>query len=382
IFHINSTSKGGGVAEMLKSQIALEKDLGLDSRWLVIKPRIEFFLITKKIHDFLQGEKGSLTEEEKNLYLTESEKIDIDLAKFFKKNKPDLIIIHDPQPMLSGCNRLAEYETILRLHVDLSKPNVSAFNFLKACAIKYDMLIVSRNDYRPKWFSKEKTAIIMPAIDPLSLKNKSLSLSTAREILLFHGVNPKRPTISQISRFDPWKDPIGVVKAYYEARNEIPDLQLILVGFTQAADDLTAVETLTKVERYAKGDPLIFIFASEKNLRDVNNDIFVNATQIASDVVLQKSKREGFGLTVTEAMWKGKPVIGGDASGIKLQIKHGENGFLVSNHKDAAKYIVKLIKDNKLKAKIGKKAKKTVLQKFLLPRYIKENLEVYKKAMK
>lgn len=382
IFHINSTSLGGGVAELLKSRIPIEKWLGINSHWIVIHPLKQFFVITKKIHNFLQGGKNTLTEQEKKLYINESYKIAKELEGFLEKQKPDLLFIHDPQPLILGSKILTKIPRILRFHIDLFSPDIKTLEFFRPFIEKYSLLIISREDYRPQWFPSDKTATIMPAIDPFTEKNRVMSLEEAREILLHYEIHPDRPIISQISRFDKWKDPLGVIDAYYHAKNYIPDLQLILVGFIQATDDPEAKEIFKKVEKHSQGDPNIFLFANVERLRDIGNDTFVNAIQTASDVILQKSIREGFGLTVTEAMWKEKVVINGNAKGIRLQIQDGKNGFLAPNSKKAAEYIVQLLKNKVLQTKLGREAKKTVKEKFLLPRYIKENLEAYMRVLK
>lgn len=377
IVHISATSVGGGVAEILQSQVALEQGLGLDTKWFVIQGPSEFFKITKKIHNLLQGKSGILTSQEKNLYISESSRISSGLPEFFENLRPDLLIIHDPQPAALVNSFPAPTPSILRLHIDLSVPNVSALEFLRPFIEKYSRVIISRKDYRPLWLPLKKTLVITPTIDPFTPKNQKMSTRKAREILMNYGVNPDCPIISQVSRFDAWKDPLGVIEAFYRAKNELPHLQLILAGFFQAADDPESVEIFKRVQRYAKGDPDIFLFENPRLLKDISIDLFVNAIQSASDVVLQKSLREGFGLTVTEAMWKGKPVIGGMSAGIALQIKNGKNGFLVRSPSEAAGHIVTLIKDRKLHIKIGNEAAKSVAKNFLIPRSLKEHFEIY-----
>ena len=382
VFHINSTEKGGGVAEMLKGQVALERSLKIDSRWLVIRPKEEFFQITKKIHNLLQGKAGFLSGKEQRAYLVESYRIAKSIVPFLKKNSPDLIVIHDPQPLVVGCEIPSEVPRIFRLHIDTSTPSANTIEFLRPFLERYNALIVSGDEYSPSWFSKKKIHVIMPSIDPFSEKNRRISVEEAREILMQFNIHPDRPIIAQVSRFDPWKDPMGVIDAYYRAKNKIPDLQLLLVGIFQAYDDPEALQYFETVKRHAKGDPDIHLFSDPRRFVEIGNDMFVNAVQRASDVILQKSTREGFGLTVTEAMWKGKAVIGGDASGIRFQIKNGKDGFIVSDAKKASRLIIKLIKNPGLAAKIGKAAQKKVVKKFLRPRYIKENLDAYNAVLK
>lgn len=382
IFHINSTEKGGGVAEMLKSQISLEKGLKINSRWIVIRPQKDFFQITKKIHNLLQGKNGFLNTKEQNKYLAESYRIARSLIPFVKKERPDLIVIHDLQPLAVGCEFPPQIPKIFRLHIDTSEPSASTIEFIRPFVEKYSKLVVSGPEYRPSWYSKKQTAVIMPSIDPLTEKNRIMPLENAREILMQFNVHTDRPIIAQVSRFDPWKDPLGVIDAYYRAKNEFPELQLLLVGIFQAYDDPEAIEYFERVKKHDKGDPDIHLFSDPRGFTEIGNDTFVNAVQTASDIVLQKSTREGFGLTVTEAMWKSRAVIGGNAIGIKMQIKNGKDGFIVSTAKEASRVIIKLLKNPKLAAKIGREAHKKVGKHFLISRYIKENLEVYKEILK
>lgn len=382
IVHINSVSVGGGVAEILRSQIPLEQDLGLKSEWLVIEASPKFFEVTKKIHNRLQGKGGTLTLDEKNTYLKEGNVIAKKLAKYFENNKVDLLIIHDPQPLVAGSIILKDTPKVFRLHIDLTSPNNRIVRMLRRYIEEYDRVILTRSDYRPKWLDVSELDVVMPAIDPLSIKNEKMSATMATDIVSSHGINCDRPLISQISRFDPWKDPIGVVQAYFWAKSTIPHLQLAMVGIIQAKDDPQQMEQYEFVKKITKSDKDVFLFVDEKKLRSVSNDIFINAIQTKSDLIMQKSVREGFGLTVTEAMWKGKTVVGGDAAGIKLQITDRKNGVIVSNNKEAADTIVELLKNHNLREKLGKAAKKTVAEKFLIPSYLENNFSVYKKVLK
>ena len=381
VIHINATAQGGGVAEMLQGQIALERDIGLKSRWLVIDgaPK-EFFEATKKIHNLLQGKSGELTEMEKEAYLETNHELRASLQKIIGKYKRGVVMIHDPQPLpLVHCIP-DNFAKILRVHIDLSTPNAATLDFLRPHIEKYDKVVLSSKTYKSSflWLPKSKKEIIMPAIDPLSLKNQPMDLRVAQDILEKFEINCTQPLISQVSRFDPWKDPMGVIKAYYLAKNEIPELQLILAGFAFAKDDPESAEIFKTVQKHAKGDPDIFLFSDPRLLRDFSNDTFISAVFTASDVVVQKSIREGFGLTMTEAMWKGKPLVAGKTAGALLQIKHGKNGLLVSSPEEAARAIVRLFKDKKLAARLGKSARESVKKNFLFPRYLLEHLELYR----
>jgi trehalose synthase len=382
ILHINSTDKGGGVAEMLASQVGLERGLGIDSRWIVLRPSgDDFFLVTKKIHDLLQGGEDRLDEKEKQNYLDESGRMAVEVDRFLQHHLPDLLIIHDPQPLAMGCFFPNRTRKVLRLHIDLSDPDSETIEFLRPYVRQYRGLIVSRKDYRNPWAVNGSGMVIMPAIDPLAEKNREMSVRQAREILSYFNIHPDRPIVSQVSRFDPWKDPLGVIEAYDHAKNRIRNLQLLLVGLSQARDDLTAQEVFNRVKRRAGRDPAIHLFIDPDRLGDVSNDTFVNAVQTGSDIVIQKSLREGFGLTVTEAMWKGKTVIGGNVGGITLQLEDGKNGFLVESPDETAQRIVEILEDGDLSERLGREAKKTVLKKFLLPRYLRENFDSYLKAL-
>ncbi len=378
IIHINSTQLGGGVSELLRSQIPLEQSLGLDSHWFIIKAPIQFFKITKKIHNLLQGEAGTLKDSEKYFYLKWLySQIAPSFEKLISQEKPDIVVIHDPQPLplidyLSG-----ETIPILRIHIDLSSPNPNILKFLQPLIKKYKLVIFSHSTYRPSWLPAKKSKIIMPAINPFARKNKPMAKAKAEKILGLYGINTGQPIVSQVSRFDPWKDPLGTLQAYYLTKNEIPQLQLILAGIFQAYDDPQAVKVFEKVEKQAAGDPDIFLFADPARLKDVSNDLFINAVYTASAVIIQKSIKEGFGLTVTEAMWKGKAVIGGQTKGIALQIKSGQNGFLVNSPEEAAQYLIRLLKDERLKKKIGQAAHQTAKKKFLLSRFILDHLKIY-----
>jgi len=385
IVHINSVSYGGGVAEMLRSQIPLENSLGLNSLWYTLSAPLKFFDITKKIHNLLQGKKGKLSENEKRYYLNWIlNKAGKEFCYVLEKESPDILIIHDPQPLpliflTPESKKLPK--TILRLHIDLSTPEKTTLNFLKKFILGYDSVILSHPDYKFHWLNQNKTEIIYPAINPFSPKNVPMKLSQAKKVLLALGVCADKPIISQVSRFDPWKDPLGTIQSYYLAKKEIPNLCLILAGIFFADDDPEAKKIFKQVKKHTGRDPDIYLFSDPYQLKNISNDVFINAVYTISTVVLQKSIREGFGLTVTEAMWKKKPVIGGKTKGISLQITHNKNGFLVKTPYEAANYIIKLFKDKKLREKIGECAHTAVRKKFLISRLILDHLRIYKKHL-
>ena len=378
IFHINSTENGGGVAEMLKTQIPLEKSLEINSHWLVMRAPEEFFEITKKIHNLLQGEKGKLKDEEKKFYQSWiKEKIGPELKRKIKKENPQIIIIHDPQPLLLIDFIPKNIFTVFRIHIDTSFANKPTLNFFRNWINKYQLGIFTHPNYRPKWWQVEKTRFITPAINPFSDKNKPMRLAQAERILNMFQINTDQPIISQVSRFDLWKDQPSTIQSYYLSKNKFPTLELILAGLFQANDDPEAKKVLEKIKKEAKGDPDIFLFSDPSKLKSISNDLFINAIYTASQIIIQKSIREGFGLVVTEAMWKEKPVIGGKTSGIELQIENGKNGFLASDAKEISQYSIELLKNPSLRRKIGEEAKKTVKEKFLFPKLILEHLKIY-----
>jgi len=374
---INSTPRGGGVAEILKGLVPLMKGLGILADWYVVPPGRKFFYLTKEIHNALQGENFSLSSRSRKLYERRMEKS----ARLMLDMKADIWVCHDPQP--AGVIQYLPnfHPSISHIHIDTSKPNEGAWNFIKPFLIDYDKIIFSCQDFVMKDIPKRKVMIFPPAIDPLTDKNKVLSVKKAKSILNSFGIDSKKPLISQVSRFDPWKDPLGVIRAYRLAKRKIPDLQLALVGLFLAIDDPEAMKVFKNVEKAANGDKNIFLFSNPDQLGSLRVDIFVNACQTASDVVLQKSIKEGFGLTVAEAMWKKKAVIGGDVGGIKLQIKNGKNGFLVSSVEEAAERIIQLLKNPELRERIGKAAQDTVREKFLMPRLLRDYLKVFKQII-
>lgn len=368
VIHLNTSPTGGGVAEILRSLVPLQKGVGLETHWFRGMKNTNFFHTTKRIHNYLQGKKGDLTEKERALYLEASTEIGGTLSSL----NADLWIIHDPQfvPVVKFYNTL--HPSIWRCHIDTSKPNIFVWRFLLPFIQKYDRYVFTMRKYIGPDLDYRKARIIAPAIDPLSAKNKPLDLESADKIVHRYGVNAMLPLVSQISRFDPWKDPWGVIDAYRVAKREFPTLQLALIGVF-APDDPEAKVVVEDLKKYTKGDPNIFILS---NLDGVG-DIEVNAFQVASDVIIQKSTREGFGLTVTEGMWKGKPVIGGKAGGIVEQIEDGENGFLVTTVAETAEKIIYLLKNPEKANQVGEKGRETVREKFLITRLLLDELKLY-----
>jgi len=373
---VNSTPRGGGVAEILKSLIPIMKGVGIQAEWHTIPSREDFFKITKEIHNALQGKEYTFPFWHRVRYLQHIERS----AYLMRDIKADVWVIHDPQPAGVILYLPHFHPSICRLHIDLTSPNPEAWNFFAGIFRMYDKIILTSKEFIQKEI-KEKVITFPPAINSLMEKNKPLELKKAKMILESFGIDTEKPLISQISRFDPWKDPLGVIEAFRLAKKKIPNLQLALVGLFLARDDPEAMRIFKRVEREVKGDPDIFLFSNPDQIGSLKVDIFVNAFQIASNIILQKSIREGFNLSVTEAMWKGKAVIGGRVGGIKIQIQDGKNGFLVSTPKEAAKRIVQLIKNPKLAEKLGKVAKETVREKFLMPRLLRDYLKLFRELV-
>ena len=374
IFHINSTANGGGIAELLRSQVPLERSLGIDSRWFAMTAPADFFRVTKKIHNLLQGARHDpLSEEDIRTYRDINRALGHELGELMRECPADVVFIHDPQPLFAAEYIHSSIPFILRVHIDLSRPDPDTLELLRASVLRYRAVVFSHPSFIPPWLTApDASRIIMPAIDPFTDKNRTLGDSPA--LAASAGIDMGKPRIAQVSRFDQWKDPIGVIEAYLHARESIFGLQLVLAG-SHAGDDPEGVLVYEAARRFAGGDPRIIFYTEQ-------NDVIINAIRTESDIIVQKSIREGFGLTVTEAMWKEKAVIGGDTAGIRSQIADGENGFIVSSPSDAAAAIVRLWEDNSLRQKIGKRARETVLASYLMPRYIRDHIAFYQDVIR
>ena len=380
VAHLNATAIGGGVAEILQSMVPLFNALGIVTERIVINPtEAEFFQVTKKIHNLLQGAEGSLSERELEVYYDNLRQV----AKAMRRDElsADVWFMHDPQLLpLAGMlqeGRSCNSATWLWIcHIDLTHPNQSAIDSLLPMLQDYHHLIFSLQQYVPvRQVADKPVYIAPPAIDPLAGKNNPVDQREAWDIVASMGIDRNRPLITQVSRFDLWKDPWGVIDAFRLARESMPEIQLALLGLSQATDDPEAGEILNSVLAHADGDPDIHLFHDPDSL-PVGNDLAVNAFQMASSVLVQKSTREGFGLTVTEGMWKGKPMIGGNAGGIRIQIDDGANGYLVSSPEECARRIVTLLQDNALASYIGAAGRASVRRRFLLPRLALDYLKV------
>jgi trehalose synthase len=358
IVNVNSTYYGGGVSQLLSSETLLMNSLGIRTGWRVIQGSPDFFSVTKKIHNALQGGKINLTDRKMKLYE------DIIYENSIRNHlDQDLVIVHDPQPLPMINYYRKNRPWVWRCHIDLSSPNKELWSYLTRFIEKYDAVILSSKDYRQKLDTPQ--VFFMPAIDPFTITNRELSQHEIDERLKHYRIPVDLPIVAQISRFDRWKDPEGVIKAFRLAIKEV-DCTLVLLG-NVATDDPEGDEVYKSLLGY-RDDRIIILTVQDAAL--------VNAVQRQAAVVLQKSIREGFGLTVAEAMWKGTPVIGGNVGGIRYQIEDGISGFLVSTPEEAAERIVQVIKDKELREHMGKKAKESVKKRFLLTRYIEQYLDL------
>jgi trehalose synthase len=363
VVHVNSTYSGGGVAELLNSLVVLKNKLGIETDWRLLKGSHSFFNITKKFHNALQGEPLRLSQAEKSLYLEELERN----ALMHHFHEHDLVFIHDPQPLaLMKYVKRKRQPWIWRCHVEITNASKDVWSFLRPFASKYDGAIFSMNIYRRKDL-KIPQFFIAPSIDPLSLKNAELSTRKCRSIIEEEGIPLSKPIITQVSRFDKWKNPLGVVHIFNHVK-EREDATLVLIG-DMASDDPEGPLIYNKVMQHAEHRRDIHIITQK-------DDVLVNALQKMSAVVLQNSIREGFGLTVAEAMWKETPVIGTNVGGIPLQIIHGKTGALISNSQEAADWCVKLMRNERLRSRMGIEAKEHVRRNFLVTRQLQDYLNV------
>jgi trehalose synthase len=367
VVHVNSTRTGGGVAEILAKLIPLKKDLGIDVSWEVIDGDADFFKCTKGFHNALQGNKVEIPKSLLRNYEETNRRNAEELRE--KLESADIVFIHDPQPapLLESCPK-RRGKWIWRCHIDASRPYRPVWKYLRDFVKDYDASIFSLAAFAQPLPHVEY--LIAPSIDPLSEKNIDLDKAEVESTVSKLGVDLGRPVMTQVSRFDIFKDPVGVIRAFRLTKKFIPTLQLILAG-GEATDDPEALSVLNDVRTAANDDPDIHIM-----LLPADAHRTINAIQRASDIVLQKSLREGFGLTVTEAMWKGKPVIGGDTGGIRIQVVNHKTGFLVNTPEGAALRARYLLFHRDLLLDMGENARSFVRENFLLTRHLREYLTV------
>jgi len=359
VVNINSTYYGGGVAELLGSMTILMNSVGIKTGWRVIQGSPDFFSITKKMHNALQGGEINLTDRKKEIF----EGVVYENA-IRNHLEHDLVIIHDPQPLPMIKHFRKRGPWIWRCHIDLTNPNRELWDYLLPFIEHYDAVVLSIKEYGQNLRTPQ--VFFMPAIDPFSIKNHPLSEAEIDERLEHYNIPTDLPLVVQVSRFDIWKDPQGVVEAFKIARKEV-DCTLVLLG-NVATDDPEGPEVYNSLLECQEERIIIL---------SVQDTALVNALQSRAAVVLQKSLREGFGLTVAEAMWKGTPVIGGNVGGIRYQIEDGVNGFLVNTVEEAAARIVQLVKDESLRRRLGEAGRESVRQKFLLSRNLEQYLDLF-----
>jgi trehalose synthase len=367
VLHVSATAFGGGVSEILYTIVPLMRDIGLDAHWHVILGREEFFNVTKLMHNSLQGDEQAISDQQWEVF----EAYNAMNAQGLEAGW-DVVIVHDPQPAGLFANVPDKSRHwIWRCHIDLSTPNPSTLDRLRPLVEGYEASVWHMQQYVPAGIV-DGVRIVPPAIDPLSPKNMALSPDDAAFVCDQFGIDPERPLICQVSRFDPWKDPMGVIDCYRAVKEKVPEVQLALVG-SMATDDPEGWDFFNRTVAHADGDPDIKIL---NNLNNVGA-IEVNAFQSQADVCMQKSTREGFGLTVTEALWKGRPTIGGDVGGIPLQIEDGVSGYLVSSAEEAAARTLGILEDPELAKRLGKAGKEHSRRNFLSPRLLRDWLRIF-----
>jgi trehalose synthase len=360
VVNFNSTYYGGGVAEMLSPLTLLMNRLRIKTEWRVIQGSPDFFGITKKMHNALQGGDINLTDLKLQIY----ESV-VNENAVRNHLDHDYVVVHDPQPLPLIEHYPKKNPWVWRCHIDLSRPHPELWAYLVRFVEKYDAAILSCREYAQRLSPPQ--LFFMPAINPFSIKNRQLSDAEMDERLAHYQIPTDLPLIVQVSRFDPWKDPQGVIEAFKRARKEV-DATLVLLG-NFATDDPEGAAIYEALLGSREERILVLPYGDDSAL--------VNTLQTRAATVVQKSVREGFGLTVTEAMWKGTPVIGGNVGGIRYQIQDGVNGFLVSTIDETAARMVQLVNNTELRARMGQRARETVRQRFLLTRYLEQYLDLF-----
>ncbi|MGQ9675865.1 MAG: glycosyltransferase [Chloroflexota bacterium] len=370
VLHVNATAFGGGVAEIMGTLVPLMNDLGLQADWQVIRGADEFYRVTKAMHNALQGMYIQWTAE---MYDTWRRYNQMNAELFDQQY--DFVVIHDPQPagilhfLKSWDSKARVGKWIWRCHIDLSEAQPDIWDFLRPYVQHYNAVIFTLEDFVKSDLRGPRIAMIPPAIDPLSPKNMEISPEMTRELVQAHGIDPDRPFICQVARFDPWKDPLGVIDAYRLARQQVPGLQLVMVA-GMANDDPEGWSYFERTARRAGEDYDVHLLINAGN-------VGVNAIQRAARVIIQKSTREGFGLVVSEALWKGRPVVAGNAGGIPLQILYGKNGYLVNTVPECADRIVYLLQRPHVADRMGQAGKEFVRENFLTTRYLRDYLKLF-----
>jgi trehalose synthase len=371
VLHVNATAYGGGVAELLATHVPLLRSAGLEAEWQVISGSDEFFAVTKAMHNALQGADVAWTTDMQRCYL---ERVLDNSLKL--EGDWDFVVIHDPQPaamreFVRG-HETGNAKWVWRCHIDLTDANPQVFEFLRPYIEQHDASVWTMPQFVPASLSMDRVVHAPPCIDPLSVKNLDLAPPFVEEINKSYGIRPDAPIVCQISRFDPWKDPVGVIEAFRIVQGHRPDAQLVLAG-SMATDDPEGFHYWEVAEAAAAGDPNIHLLS---NIQQVGS-VQINAFQRAADVVVQKSLREGFGLTVSEALWKGRPVVGGRCGGITLQIEDGVDGFLVGSVEECAERMLELLADAPRADKMGAAGREHVRHSFLSTRELEDWLRLF-----
>jgi trehalose synthase len=372
VVHLSATAFGGGVAEINYTLIPLMQDAGLEVEWRIIRGAEEFYNVTKTIHNALQGNPQGLSEEQWELFLHYQELNARELDDDY-----DFVIVHDPQP-IGMIDHFPDSRAhwIWRGHIDFSTPNQAVFDLMLPSIRRYDAAIFHMREYVPRAGGLPHAYIWPPAIDPLAPKNMALSPEDAAYIVDQFGIDVERPLLTQVSRFDPWKDPLGVIDAYRIVKERYPQIQLALVG-SMAHDDPEGWDYYNQTVAYAAGDPDIYILSNLNNVGSVE----VNAFQVHSSAVLQKSIREGFGLTVTEALWKTRPTVAGRVGGIVAQIQDGETGWLVDSSTECAQACLEILRDPHEARQRALRGKEFVRRNFLTPRLLRDWLVLFNRLV-
>ncbi len=368
VLHLNATKFGGGVAELLPTLTALMNDAGLAAEWRIMPGSDDFFAATKSMHNALQGATGLFNADVRAAYEEGAEA----LRERFEDGY-DFVVVHDPQPLtLRSMVPDAKGEWIWRCHIDLTDADPLVWEFVRPLIDVYDAAIFTLREYAKPDLMVRVVAVVPPSIDPRSPKNVTIERHLVDDVVHRLGLDPRRPLLLQVSRFDPWKDPIGVIDTYRRVKKEVPDVQLALVG-SMATDDPEGWRIYQRVLRYAGQDEDLLIVT---NLDGVGN-LEVNAFQRASEVVLQKSIREGFGLTVSEALWKEVPVVGGRVGGIPMQIGDDEAGRLVTTVDEAVAACLELLGSMELRQELGRAGHERVRRHFLSTRNLRDYLALF-----
>ena len=367
IAHINSTTYGAGVCELLRAMIPLYRGLGIQAEWKLMLTDPQFFRVTKGFRNALQGAPYELEQTARETYLTYNSR-NADLLE----EEYDFIIVHDPQAAaIRHFRGRAGAKWVWRCHIDTSEPNEAVLDFMLPFLAEYDALVFTMDGFVPAALKHRRVDIMTPAIDPLSPKNMGLPHAICQEIRAWRGIDPRRPLVTQASRFDPWKDPLGVIQVFRLVREEVPGLQLALIG-SLASDDLEVSEMYGRIVAESRGDDDIHVLTNKIGVGDVE----VSAFQSSSDVMIQKSIREGFGLGVSEAMWKATPVVANRSGGIPLQMEGDTGGFLVDSTEECAERVLYLLRNRDEARKRGQAGRERVRRRFLITRLLADEMRL------